>query len=853
MPVFFVSHFHWDREWYRTMQAFRARLVDAVDLVLDLAAEDDEYRFLLDGQTVVLEDYLAVRPGRADELRTRIGNGQLGIGPWYVQPDSLLPSGEAHVRNLLVGRSLGQGFGPVSSVAYVPDSFGHPAQFPMLFAGFGLDGFVHWRGNGDELDELGARWLWRSPSGAAVRVLLLSEGYFAAARVDDAGDAAADRLAAVVGKLRAAGEEPCVLMNGFDHTRPDRRTKEVVEALAEQLGEPVRRVLLDEVVEAAPREGLASFSGELVGARLANLLAGVWSARMPIKIRNRRIESLLGGWVEPWAAWGQALGLADERPALRLAWRRLLHNQAHDSICGCSTDAVHERMEARFDDAEGLAEDTLSRCLERLGGRPDERPVAWSEGQRLTVFNPSPHRRSDRVRVRIDGDPALRMSVGEMDFHPLTMAAAGPRGFLVGGKPARVVESDDPGRVRWLPDQRAVELELVAEDVPAFGCRTYDVEIVDPLPPRCDSGATIGADAIAVSAQSDGTVDVDFGGHLYSGLFALEDTGDRGDSYDYDPVGEPLAPRLLDVAVQRERHANGIEVLAVTRSFEIPEGLDEGREQRSSRRARCTLNTVYTVAPGVPRVDVEVRLANAARDHRLRALFPAGASAETCRRATTFDVDERSTAAVDDAGWVHPAPSTFCHQGDVAANGLCVVAPGLPEAEVTPSGMIALTLVRSVGWLARYDLRSRPLPAGPTMPAPGAQVLGEIRSAMSLMMRPTRSQVRDARVGLRGVIAGPMPLLEDDRALMELESGEVVLSALKPAEDGDGAIVRLLNETAQAEQVALRFGVPLVDVQAVRLDESADPGAQLVRSGDSVRLEVGAHSARTMRVRFASC
>src|SRR3954447_16318101 len=74
-----VSHTHWDREWYRTFQAFRARLVDAVDRVLDLIAEDPGYHFLLDGQAVVLEDYLAIRPHRRSELEAGCASGRLGI------------------------------------------------------------------------------------------------------------------------------------------------------------------------------------------------------------------------------------------------------------------------------------------------------------------------------------------------------------------------------------------------------------------------------------------------------------------------------------------------------------------------------------------------------------------------------------------------------------------------------------------------------------------------------------------------------------------------------------------------------------------------------------------------------
>ncbi len=158
MKAILVTHSHWDREWYRTFQDFRARLVDLVDHVLELCAADSGYRFLLDGQTIVIEDYLEIRPERARDLASLCAEGRVAIGPWYVQPDSLLPSGEAHVRNLLLGRRVGEALGPVSRVGYTPDSFGHPSQFPQLFAGFGISSFVYWRGNGSEIDALPAEY-----------------------------------------------------------------------------------------------------------------------------------------------------------------------------------------------------------------------------------------------------------------------------------------------------------------------------------------------------------------------------------------------------------------------------------------------------------------------------------------------------------------------------------------------------------------------------------------------------------------------------------------------------------------------------------------------------------------------
>jgi len=839
-----VSHFHWDREWYRTFQSYRARLVDAVDRVLELADADPDYRFLLDGQTVLLEDYLAIRPARRAALERHVRERRLAIGPWYVQPDSLLPSGEAHVRNLLLGRRVGSHFGPVSTVGYVPDSFGHPAQLPQILAGFGIGTFVYWRGNGNELDHLGSPYRWVAPDGSAVEATLLPEGYFNASGLPEDPVEAAAKLAEIAKRLAAEGGT-VLLMNGIDHMLPDANTREVAAALAGATGFEVRRGLLEDAL--GPRSAAAEHRGALLGARVAHLLPGVWSTQMPVKLANHRCQTLLQSWLEPWAALALRFGGPDERAALSHAWRTLLLNQAHDSLCGCSIDPVMEQVQGRFVEVEALARESVTRLLERLAGRGVERRTPWALEQEVAVFNPSPHPRTDVVRLPMEGYPGMRLSLGAFELHPLALAASDPPGFEIDGEPALLVDADDE-RARWLPNERPFDLEFVARDVPALGWKRFRLSPAARAAELADDGREIECAGLRLRVEERGTLAVHGAGVDLAGLLEVEDAGDRGDSYDFDAVDGDAGARLLSVTCRRTRHPSGIARLCVTRVFEVPLQLEEDRERRSAESVALEVEYQARLAPGVPRIDLAVRLDNRARDHRLRLLFPSGRPARTFRAATTFDAADFDGARPHDGAWQQRAPSTFPHQGWVSVNGLTVAAPGLPEAEVTPAGTIAITLVRSVGWLSRFDLRSRPAPAGPAMPLLAAQVQGRVEAALSLLLGGDAAALAlDAETGLRAVFAGGAPLVGDGRPLLALEPDFLQLSALKPAESGAGTVVRVLNPTARAASARLRLGFPVDGAAAVRLDEQ--PAAFALRaSGDTIELEVPPHALRTVLI-----
>jgi len=454
--AFVVSHTHWDREWYQPFQEFRIRLVVMVDKLLDILASDPRYRhFMLDGQSIVVEDYLQIRPEREPDMREQVQQGRLLIGPWYVLPDEFLVSPEALIRNLMLGQQVCRRFGDPSSplrtgpmsVGYIPDSFGHISQLPQILAGFGIHDAAIWRG----VPDLPTEFLWQSPDGTTVLNLYIRDGYGNLAWTPHHPHGFAQIVRQAVDSLVPhATTEAVLLLNGMDHVEPSPDLPALMAAAKERLPDvTLVHGTLPQYVAAvrAANPSLQTVQGEFRCSQRSNIIPGVLSARVWIKQRNRACETLLEGWAEPFEAANQRVGEAANHALVRHAWSLLLQNHPHDSICGCSVDQVHQEMRSRFDQVEQIGEEVTRRSLASLVGHIATRNLKLDDSQEalpagdlvqpapyvpIVVFNPTAGPRTDLVQVQVqipptwpgyelvdeEGQPLLWQQLGEekLDF-----------------------------------------------------------------------------------------------------------------------------------------------------------------------------------------------------------------------------------------------------------------------------------------------------------------------------------------------------------------------------------------------------------------------------------------------------
>jgi alpha-mannosidase len=592
-----------------------------MDTLLDLADHGFPH-FHLDGQTAMIDDYLAMCPERAGDVARLVRDGTLSAGPWVTQMDEFLASGESHIRNLEMGTARASELGRVLDIGYMPDQFGHVGQMPQILRLAGLEHAVVWRGVPAEIDH-DAFW-WESPDGSRVLTEYLAFGYSnggALERATGPGDLAAELRGAVERQRRFMAGDRMLVMVGYDHAGPDASLPGRVEEATAELEEiDVRIAGLGEHL-AAHRLTVDApvWRGELRSSARAHLLPNVYSARAHQKRERGRVESLVERYAEPLAAL--VPDVAWPAPELERAWTLLLWNGAHDSACGCSHDRVAADVDERFEEARSIGENIVERALAMLG-----RQVSVPGTIR---FNPSTFER--------DGVPGLGWSVGRRE------PAEPP------GRPVDVREGGDGSIL-------ADDLELVLLDEPDVG-------------------------------------------DLYNFCFAAE-----------DQVGWGPAEIQIDGGTVRAWFDDALEV-----RMRITHRDDEA----------------FLRLDGV--------IANRRSDHRLRLHVMLPRPATTAVAGSPFELVER--ALVSEGGDLEAASASWPARGTVMASDTAIFHEGVFEYEVVDGSALAVTLARCVGTISRDALATRPFPAGPDVPTPLAQMIGETGFSIGIWPGATEQEL----------------------------------------------------------------------------------------------------------------
>ena len=170
-----VTHTHWDREWRYPVWENRQYLIAMIDELLEILDTQPEYScFLMDGQTIIIEDYLEMRPENREKIENYIKTGKIDVGPWYTLPDLYPVCGESLVRNLLKGDRVSKALGRRLNVAHESFGWGQTAQFPQIYKSFGLD-FVVVAKNVSKDRCPNCEFLWEAPDGTKVFATRLGE------------------------------------------------------------------------------------------------------------------------------------------------------------------------------------------------------------------------------------------------------------------------------------------------------------------------------------------------------------------------------------------------------------------------------------------------------------------------------------------------------------------------------------------------------------------------------------------------------------------------------------------------------------------------------------------------------
>ncbi|MDY7221290.1 alpha-mannosidase [Halalkalibacterium halodurans] len=849
-----ISHSHWDREWYMPFEGHRYYLIQLMDDLLELFATDPNFRsFHMDGQTIMLEDYLNIRPEKEAEVRKYIQDGRLVIGPWYILQDAFLTSAEANVRNLLYGIKDTETFGQKrEQIGYFPDTFGIYGQAPQLLAQAGIRAAVFGRGvtptgfnnqvQHDDYSSPFSELIWEAPDGSQVLGILLANWYSNGNEIPtDEDEAQTFWVKKLRDAERFASTSQLLFMNGCDHQPVQKDVTQAIK-VAETLFPDVAfkhskfHDYLTQIKEELPKE-LQKITGELRNQKTDgwSTLVNTASARIYLKQANDRCQTLLTNVLEP-------MGLLVENKSLHrdfseYYWKLLMENHPHDSICGCSIDAVHREMKTRFEKVEAGAttfiaeqgkeiaaqintlhdsEEAIPLVVLKTNGTSGKRVVRHKVAMKKIYFDEMDFRHiPDRLKEIVM--PTYRLEFPNKGSVPIEVQDAGVRfGY-------------DLPRDGFRRPYYARELEVTfSYDSDLY--LGYECGFLVPVEEKQTEARkeligdpsmnTLENEAMKVMIHRNGSYSIldKTTGFEYRHLGIYEDVGDIGNEYMFKASSDGVryTTEACEASIRIIENNSLCATVEICQTLSVPAAADERLKEeqerlvwhpdrkagRSKERTDITLRTELTLEQGAKGLKVNVNIDNTAKDHRMRALFPVERARGNHYADSIYEIVERPNTP--DPKWQNPA---FDHHMqrlvslDNGEYGLTIATKGLHEYEIV-SDSIAVTLLRSVGELGDWGL----------FETPEAQCFGQNEAQFVLL--PHKGDVLSANVYVAAYDDPVEPtVIQTEQSMGPLPhatnlfqwSGEgLVLTACKPTMDGRGMILRWFNPKREGETLIVQ-------------------------------------------------
>ncbi|MFJ5758993.1 glycoside hydrolase family 38 C-terminal domain-containing protein [Neobacillus sp. NPDC093182] len=819
MKFHVISHTHWDREWHQTYQQYRVKLIRFIDELLELLETTPAYTsFLLDGQTIVLEDYLEIKPKNRDRISRLVKEGRLVIGPWYIQPDEFTPSGESLVRNLLIGQQIGDEFGPSMQIGYLPDSFGQAAQIPQVLSGFGMNYALFWRGITNEETEKIDFW-WVGPDGSKVLATHLPLGYGNGRMLStdfkqnlEIIDENHDKLKEMVTSSNM------LLMCGFDQRSANKDLPEIIAELNRHYAEhgsdfEVRLSKLQDYLEEVERaaENLDSLSGEFRKGKNMRVHVSIASTRLDLKKKNFEVQNLYEKYVEPLNSVSFLLGDHYDNDIINKGWKYMMQNHAHDSICNVCTDATHQEMDMRYEFAKQIGEAVQKTATEDLLGKINFR----DEGIPLVVFNTLGKKRKNLAEA------TLHLTSKEFTL-------VDTKG---NGVPYQILETKEENL-----NDKQIEIGVKNEDqfvfttkikfaaeVDGFGFSTYYVKEKAPIANTYADvfqNGTFFNEFMEVSIEKNGSLTIkEKSGAIFQGLNVFEEGGNAGDEYDFSPPRKDVLITTKEAAPEIKVIHNGPIYATVKITYHLEFPIDTDVNGRSEERQASTIETYVSVNRYEDRVDIQTIIDNTVKNHRIRALFDTGLKTKTHIADQQFGTILRDNYLEQVEYWerenweekyypIYPQQKFVDVSDD--QKGIAILNKGLPQYEILhgEKPTIAVTLLAGTDYMGKQDLVDRPgRRSGLHVETPDSLLLGKHEMNYSIVAH-AGNEIESNVASKANEFTTPfvtVPVNEksesaslgDQSTFILLDNTGLALSAVKKSENNDSLLVRFYNTTNQ--------------------------------------------------------